>query len=130
MQGYLDVLRNEFCAEEGSFLLKLRVNLEWDREAFSRVTEAMLARCQAYDGSNTDAVLWAKRYYEAQLPRWLAEGFWYMADFVKAHSSHPSFPRVYPADYYEAAYQRLWDLAEWFFTGKIPYLPGHRFEPL
>lgn len=36
-------------------------------------------------------------------------------------STHESFPRRHDDDYYEAAYQRLRDLAFWLFTGS----PGH-----
>lgn len=36
-----DVLRREFHAEEGSFLIQLRVRLQWDWDAFRRLTGAM-----------------------------------------------------------------------------------------
>ena len=34
-KDYVTVLRREFGAEEGSFLLKLRCEMEWDKKAFS-----------------------------------------------------------------------------------------------
>lgn len=37
------VLRREFDAEEGSFLLRLRGDLEWDRAAFTSLERAMRA---------------------------------------------------------------------------------------
>lgn len=42
----MSVLRQEFDAEEGSFLLRLRGDLEWDRAAFTRLERAMRAACE------------------------------------------------------------------------------------
>jgi hypothetical protein len=36
-----EILRREFDAEEGSFLLQARVQLKWDWDAFRRLTSAM-----------------------------------------------------------------------------------------
>ena len=36
-----EILKREFDAEEGSFLLQARVWLNWDWEAFRRLTSAM-----------------------------------------------------------------------------------------
>jgi hypothetical protein len=36
-----EILRREFDAEEGSFLLQARVSLKWDWDAFRRLTSAM-----------------------------------------------------------------------------------------
>ncbi len=115
--SYLEVLRQEFDAEDGSFLLQLRVKYVWDKAAFTRLTEAMRVCCERH----ADAVT---------LERWLTEGFWYLYDFVRGHSTHPDFPRVYDEAYYAAAYERLWALASWFLMGLNPYLDGHGFEPL
>ena len=41
----LELLRQEFRAEDGSFLLQLRVDLHWDRQAFSRLEQAMRRVC-------------------------------------------------------------------------------------
>jgi hypothetical protein len=41
----LELLRREFAAEEGSFLLQLRCDLHWDRGAFSRLEQAMRRVC-------------------------------------------------------------------------------------
>lgn len=118
MNGTLTVLRQEFDGEPGSFLLQLRCNLEWDWTAFNRLTGAMLTYVQA----NEDA---------QQLPRWIAEGFWYLQSFVKDWSSHESFPRTHNTEYYQAAYSRLDDLASWLFTGSSPCTDNTgRFEPL
>ena len=45
-----------------------------------------------------------------QLARWLVEGYWYLSDFVPGQISHPDFPRLEPAEYYQSAVKRLWDL--------------------
>jgi len=55
------------------------------------------------------------------LERWLAEGFWYLSTFVRDHTMHPHFERVYPMHYYERSFKQLFDLADWFFTEQYPY---------
>ena len=113
----LDLLRHEFDAEEGSFLLQLRVDLLWDRRAFSQLEQAMRRVC-------------AQQEPHEQLDRWLAEGYWYLSDFVPGHISHPDFPREEPAEYYTAAVRRLWDLQNWFVTGRSPYLASYQWPDI
>jgi hypothetical protein len=113
----LDLLRHEFSAEDGSFLVQLRVDYHWDRTAFSRLEQAMRRVC-------------ALEQSREQLDRWLAEGYWYLSDFVPSHTSHPDFPRPEPAEYYQAAVRRLWDLQNWFVTGRSPYLASYHWPDL
>ena len=113
----LDLLRQEFRAEDGSFLLQLRVDLHWDRQAFSRLEHAMRRVC-------------AQQEPRHQLDRWLVEGYWYLSDFVPGHTSHPGFPRPEPDPYYKAAVRRLQDLQNWFATGRSPYRDGHEWPDL
>lgn len=113
----LELLRQEFRAEDGSFLLQLRVDLHWDRQAFSRLEQAMRRVC-------------AQQEPWQQLDRWLVEGYWYLSDFVPGHTSHPDFPRPEPDPYYKAAVRRLWDLQNWFVTGRSPYRAGHEWPEL
>ena len=103
-----EVLRAEFAAEDGSFLLQLRTDLTWDTAAFDRLTTAMLEVLRTTE-------------YADQIPRWVAEGFWLLDTFVRDWSSHPDFPRPLPVEYYSAAYARLHDLAQWLFVGESPY---------
>ena len=44
----LKVIWHENCARDG-FLIQLRINLEWDKEAFDRLTEAMRLCCKHYE---------------------------------------------------------------------------------
>jgi hypothetical protein len=113
----LDDLRGEFEAEDGSFLLQLRVDLTWDPVAFDRMTALMLEVVKA-------------RESEAPIPRWLAEGFWFVDSSVKDMSTHPNFPRPFDDQYYDRAYRRLFDLAYWLFRGESPYQGGEGFEKL
>lgn len=114
---YLTTLRQEFNAEDGSFLIKLRPGLDWDKEAFSRLITAMEQCCRRYAQND-------------RVERWLAAGFWYIPGFVRAWTNHPNFPHVYPQEYYDKAYARLDDLAYWFFVGESPYIGDAAFEPL
>ena len=117
MGEYLSVLRNEFEAGEGSFLIQLRPHLVWDRASFTRLIAAMQQCCEESSKADT-------------LERWMAEGFWYVPRFVRDWTTHPAFPRVHPAAYFEKAYQRLDNLAYWFFFGESPYVDGTGFEPM
>ncbi len=117
MATYRETLQREFSAQPGTFLSKLRPGFEWDQEAFSRLLEAMQTCCEEQERT-------------PELERWLAEGFWYVSWYVKQWTTHERFPRPYPQEYYDKAYQRLLLLASWFFTGESPWLPGTKLEPL
>jgi len=54
------------------------------------------------------------------MPRWIAEGFWYLDTLTRGWVSHPSFPRVHSDEYYAAAFARLRDLSYWLFVGERP----------
>ncbi|MBC8104562.1 MAG: hypothetical protein H7Z41_18460 [Cytophagales bacterium] len=111
MPDWEQTLRDEFGAEEGSFLIRLRIELEWDRAAFTRLTQAMEECCRA-------------RADEDLLPRWMAEGFWYVPSFTRGHTNHPAWKSYLATDpdYYKAGRERLDDLAFWFFLGESPSL--------
>jgi hypothetical protein len=113
----LELLRHEFSAGDGSFLLQLRTDLYWDRSAFSRLEQGMRRVC-------------AEQEPHEQLARWLVEGYWYLSDFVPGHTRHPDFPRPEPADYYQSAVKRLWDLHNWFVTGRSPYLASYQWPDI
>jgi hypothetical protein len=117
MSDYKPTLRREFDAEEGTFLLRLRCDLEWDKEAFSRLVRAM-EQC-AVDHAGRESI-----------ERWIANGFWYTDRFVPEWSSHPGFPRPHGEWYYEAAYERLHALAYWLFFGESPFQGDGPLEPL
>ncbi|GGM24115.1 hypothetical protein GCM10011608_06210 [Micromonospora sonchi] len=76
----MTVLRREFESVDGSFLLRLRGGLVWDRAAFSRLEQAMRLACEQRGGHD-------------DLPRWMAEGFYEVSHFVAEWTAHPNFPR-------------------------------------
>jgi hypothetical protein len=114
-QHWRDILRHEFEAGEGTFLIRLRSDLIWDRAAFSRLVQAM-QQCAA-EHENCE-----------KMERWIAQGFWYVEGFARDWSSHENFPRDFEARYVEAAHARLCDLSYWLFMGESPYLPDHVWE--
>jgi hypothetical protein len=141
---YLTVLAREFRAGEGSFLLQLRVDLHWDKDAFKRLTEAMRTCCEQYQYTQEQRDLdqqrreqlteeqlldeqmldvWYVHKQDTMLPRWLANGFWYISDFVEEWTSHPAWEkkRAREPDYFKKAYERLHRLAYWFFEGEPPW---------
>ncbi|MCX4851095.1 hypothetical protein [Streptomyces sp. NBC_00893] len=116
MDETIEILRREFNAEEGSFLLQLR-GMQWDRAAFTRLEQAMRAVCAEFGTIE-------------KIERWLAEGFYEMATAVPSWTSHPSFPRPAPDTYFEDCLERIGDLADWFFRGESNYCPGHAWTDL
>lgn len=117
MDEAIGVLRREFDAEEGSFLLRLRGDLEWDRAAFTRLERAMRTACEHCQG-------------DEKLDRWLAEGFYEVATWVPMWTSHANFPRPTPEAYYEDCMERISDLAGWFFRGWHVYSDGYLWSDL
>jgi hypothetical protein len=107
--GAIEVLEHEFAGEsDATFLMRLRIDVTWDRAAFTRLEQAMREACAEFQERD-------------ELPRSLADGFYYVSYFVRSWTSHPSFRRPDDHDYYEACLQRLDDLASWFFSGHSPY---------
>lgn len=118
MGDHLDVLRREFEAGQGTFLLGLRgEDREWDKAAFSRFEQAMRWACEHFQD-------------HGQLDRWMAEGFYYTSWFVPNWTSHPDFPRPEPEQYYKNCMQRIGDLADWFFHGHHSYAEPHYWHEL
>jgi hypothetical protein len=111
MVDYQQILQDEFGATDGSFLIELRTKLLWDKPAFDRLTKAMETCASAYASQDS-------------LPKWLAEGFWYLDTFTRDWVNHPSFPRAHGDEYYESALERLRDLSYWLFIGERPGTMG------
>ena len=102
-----DILKREFDAEEGSFLLQARSRIKWDWDAFRRLTSAM------YDVADE-----AKG--QPSIETWVAHGFWFCDTWIRDWTGHPDFPRP-PEDAYREAIELVHDLAYLLFIGKSPY---------
>jgi hypothetical protein len=108
-------VEKEFNGEDDSFLIKLRIALFWDKKKFFILLTAMKVICE--DQEKND-----------KLNRKLAEGFWYLSNFIESWTSHKNFPKNYPSKYYELAYELIFLLSDWFFTGKSPFLDEKSFD--
>lgn len=113
----LTVLRREFAAEEGTFLLTLRRDMQWDQAAFTRLEKAMRQACVTYA-------------HEQTLERWMADGFYFVATWVPRITSTSRFQRPASTEYYRAAIERIQALGYWFFTGQSLFPPGHQVSDL
>jgi hypothetical protein len=115
---FLTVLAHEFSAGEGSFLEQM-YKLTWDKAAFTRLTEAMFACCQAFDAHERRPTGVDDGLDTTPVPRWLADGYWYVSADVRHFTLHPAWKSTTALEqgYYDAAYERLYLLAYWFFTG-------------
>ncbi|MGI5216868.1 hypothetical protein [Nocardia sp. CA-290969] len=118
MEDFLAVLREEFEAAEGSFMLGLRgEGLVWDRAGFTRLERAMRRACE-----------WSQEH--DRFDRWMAEGFYEASHFVRDWTSHPNFPRPEPAQYHLDCLERIDDLADWYFRGFHAYQEPHVWRDL
>jgi tetratricopeptide (TPR) repeat protein len=102
-----DILRREFYAEEGSFLLEARCRANWDWDAFRRLTSAMYDVADEVKG-------------QPSVETWIAQGFWFCDTWIRDHTSHPNFPRP-PEETYRDALELLNNLAYFLFIGESPY---------
>jgi hypothetical protein len=101
-------LKDELNAEEGSFLLELRTELNWNHDSLLNLLTKLNAEC--------------KRTKEnLNLSREIASGIWYISDFIKNWTEHKNFPKKYPTEYYEKAYELINDLAYYYFMAESPY---------
>ncbi len=117
MTEHLAILRREFDAEEGTFLLRLRVELEWDRPAFSRLIRVMEQCAVEHEGSD-------------RIERWIACGFWFLEQTAADWVGHPDRGRTGDEEYYRQACMRLRDLASWLFFGASPFEGQGPLPPL
>jgi len=101
-----DILRREFYAEEGSFLIQARCRLEWDWDAFRRLTSAMYDVADEVKG-------------QPSIETWIAEGFWFCETWITDWKRHPNSPR--PPEDYRDAIELIHNLASFLFTGLNPY---------
>lgn len=102
-----ETLKREFDGEEGSFILKLRCDLDWDKKAFGNLVSIMYDSAEKYKGKES-------------IPTWMAHGFWFFDTWVCEWTSHPDFPRP-EKEYYENSIELIHDLAYYLFIGESPY---------
>ena len=100
-------LKSQFDGDDGSFLIRLRCENTWDRDAFDRLVHAMKACCISSADSDT-------------LDRWIADGFW--------DAEHSARDWISQSDsvtdpYYQSAIELLHELAYWYFRGESPAGP-------
>ena len=101
-------LKDELNAENGSFLLELRTDFNWNHNSFVNLLSELNNEC--------------KRTKEDQyLSRDIASGIWYISDFIKSWTEHKNFQKKYSAEYYEKAYELINDLAHSYFMSESPY---------
>ena len=113
-EGYRSILDSGFSAAEGSFLLRLRCELVWDRGAFARLTAAMRACCEDMQGRET-------------LERCQTEGFCYVSWFVRSWGSPipPSRGRKRATTTSRgASYWRIWPSGTSPARARISKSPG------
>lgn len=110
-------LLHELEGEKDSFILRLRVDLEWDHTHILQVMRIMVEYITALESN-------------VSLERHIARGFWFFTNFVKDWSSHEAFrsKNPYPEAYYQAVYELIFLLTDWYFSGECPFVEKEAFE--
>ncbi|GIO96723.1 hypothetical protein J14TS5_18090 [Paenibacillus lautus] len=106
------LLIDELEAGENSFLLDIRCNINWDHDKFVNLVTLI----NEYTKSIKACI---------QLDRQIASGIWYIFTFVQDWTSHDSFRNHntrYSIDYYNEAYDLLYEVCNYFFTGILNYI--------
>jgi len=96
-------LQSEFDAEDGSFLIGLRGELNWDKDAFRNLTRLMYQAASEMQG-------------QSDIPVEIAQGFWFCDTWIRHWTSHENFPRP-EVQYYEDSLELIHDLAYFLFMG-------------
>ncbi len=110
-------LLHELEGEKESFILHLRVDLDWDHVHLVKVFKLMVKYIQQLEPT-------------APLERHIASGFWFFTNFVKDWSSHDNFRsrNAYPELYYQGMYELIFLLTDWYFSGECPFVEPEAFE--
>lgn len=101
-------IKDELNAEEGSFLLELRTDLNWNHSSFVNLLTELNNECKRTKGN-------------PNLSREIASGIWFISDFIKNWTEHKNFPKIYPQEYYAKSYELITDLANTYFMTESLY---------
>lgn len=112
----IQILKYEFDGEPNSFLFQLRANLVWDNAAFFRLITAMYKVADEFQDSGN-------------LPKWLAQGFWYVEWFTKSWITHDNFPAL-NEEYHTEAIETLGNLSHFLFVGEKVEIDFNRLKAL
>lgn len=108
-------LIEELNAEDNSFLIELRINLNWNPVSFINLLNKLYIECQ-------------DRENDTMLSREIAGGVWYISTFIKDWSQHEDFPKKFSKEYYELAYELINDLTYHYFVGGSLYQSKSRVD--
>ncbi len=101
-------LVDELNAENGSFILELRTELNWNHKSFINLVNKLNKEFK-----NTK--------YDKQLNREVARGIWYISHFIKDWSQHENFPKKLTKEYYAKSYELVDDLTYQYFMAESIY---------
>ena len=101
-------LENHLNAKEGSFILALRCDLEWNNESFKELLYLILEEAKKTKDDKT-------------ISKDTASGIWFVNDFVKNWAEHDNFPKSNSVEYYDKAYQLLNEVTYTYFLSESPY---------
>lgn len=107
----------ELQGEKNSFLISIRVHLEWDH---SKLMDVLNLMYKYILNSEVNELL----------ERDVANGFWFFSNFVKDWSSHEGFRHAnqYSEEYFNQAYEVIYFLSDWYFSGECPFIHKEDFK--
>ncbi len=101
-------LMQELNAEDNSFLIEFRIDLNWNHISFVNLLNKLYEECQ-------------NRENDTMLSREIAGGIWYISNYIEDWSQHKAFPKKFSKEYYELAYELINDLTYHYFVGESLY---------
>jgi hypothetical protein len=98
-------LIDELNAENGSFILELRTELNWNHNSFLNLVNELNKEFEVTKNEN-------------KLNREIACGIWYISNFIKDWSQHENFQKKLTKEYYTKSYELINDLAYQYFMAE------------
>lgn len=108
-------LLDELNAEDGSFILELRTEFNWNHHSFINLVTELHKE-------------FLKTKNDNQLDRDIACGIWYISTFIKDWSEHENFPKQFPEEYYTKSYELIDDLTYQYFMAESMYNSKNAIE--
>ncbi|MGM1046979.1 hypothetical protein SAMN05661091_1625 [Paenibacillus uliginis N3/975] len=111
MKNIKEKILDEVTAGEGSFLIEIRIELNWDHYKFQNLLLLLNEFLKTNEAGD-------------YLERELSAGIWYVTNFIPHWTSHESFRKSnnYSEEYYRSAYELLEFIASWYFMGHCPFI--------
>ena len=109
---FLSELKQQFDAEDNTFLMTIRDELYWNWDQFFSLSSLMYQVADTF-------------HHQEEIDKWIAEGFWFCDTWIREWTMHSYFPQPSP-EQHEGALNLIHDLAFYLFQVLLLPLEGRR----